>query len=100
MDQQLQCVFVASGEMHAQQIRAFLESAGIAVAERGEALRNTHGLTVDGLGAVQICVAEMDASRARSLLGDAEAGTLRLADDADVGATSTDEVDRDDPAGH
>ena len=84
MDEQLQCVFVASGEMHAQQIRAFLESAGIAVAERGEALRKTHGLTIDGLGAVEICVTEADASQARSLLEAAEAGSLRLADDADV----------------
>ena len=92
MDPQLQCVFVASGEMHAQQIRAFLESAGIPVVERGEALRNTHGLTVDGLGAVEICVAEVDAIRARSLLGEAEAGTLRLPDDADVDETATDDA--------
>jgi hypothetical protein len=91
MDQPLQCVFIASGEMHAQQIRAFLESAGIPVAERGEALRNTHGLTIDGLGAVEICVSEEDASRARTLLDAAEAGTLRLADDADVDATVTDD---------
>jgi Putative prokaryotic signal transducing protein len=92
MDQQLQCVFIASGEMHAQQIRAFLESAGIPVVERGEALRNTHGLTVDGLGAVEICVTEDDAGRARSLLGEAEAGTFRLADDADVDATAADDT--------
>ena len=84
MDQPLQCVFVASGEMQAKQIRAFLESAGIPIAERGEALRHTHGLTVDGLGAVEIYVANDDVDRARSLLDAAEAGTLRLADDADV----------------
>ena len=51
MDQQTQCVFMASGEIHAQQVRAFLEAAGIATFERGEALRHTHGLTLDGLGA-------------------------------------------------
>ena len=92
MDQQLQCVFVASGEMHAQHVRAFLESAGIPVAERGEALRNTHGLTIDGLGAVEIHVANADVDRARSLLDAAEAGTLRLADDADVDTTTTDDA--------
>ena len=50
------CVFVASGQMQADQVRAFLEAAGISTAVRGEALRNTHGLTLDGLGAVEIIV--------------------------------------------
>ena len=83
MDRQLQCVFVANGEIHAQQVRAFLEAAGIPVAERGESLRHTHGLTIDGLGAVEICVAEGDIGRARSLLDSAEAGAFRLSDDAE-----------------
>jgi hypothetical protein len=91
MDQPLRCVFVASGEIHAQQVRTFLEAAGIPAAERGEALRHTHGLTVDGLGAVEVCVAEGDVSRARSLLDSAEAGTFRLADDA--GDLPTDDGD-------
>ena len=79
---ELRCVFVASGEIHAQQVRAFLEASGIETIERGEALRNTHGLTIDGIGAVEILVAEADAERARALLDAAEAGTFRLADDA------------------
>jgi len=78
MDQQLRRVFVASGEMHAQQVRAFLEASGIEAIERGESLRNTHGLTVDGIGAVEILVAAADADRARSLLDAAEAGAFRL----------------------
>ena len=82
MDQQLRCVFVANGEIHAVQVRTFLEAAGIPAAERGESLRHTHGLTIDGLGAVEICVAEADVPRARSLLDSAEAGTFRLDDDA------------------
>ena|SRR5882672_2283083 len=89
MDQRLQRAFVANGQIHAQQIRAFLEAAGIAVVERGESLRNTHGLTLDGLGAVEILVAEDDLGRARSLLDAAEAGTFRLSEDADN--TSTDD---------
>jgi len=80
MDPNLRCVHVASGEIQAQQIRAFLESAGISAIERGEALRNTHGLTIDGLGAVDILVAERDADRARSLLEAADAGAFRLPD--------------------
>ena len=82
MNQQRQCVFVASGEIHAQQIRSFLEAAGIPTSARGEALRNTHGLTLDGLGAVEISVAEPDADRARALLKSADAGEFRLPDDA------------------
>jgi hypothetical protein len=85
MTEQLRCVFVASGEMQAQQVRSFLEASGIETIERGEALRNTHGLTIDGIGAVQILVAEADAERARSLLDAADAGAFRLGDDvADV----------------
>lgn len=83
MDPQLQCVFVANGEMHAQQVRTFLEAAGIATVERGESLRNTHGLTLDGLGAVEVLVADADAGRARSLLDSAEAGTFRLAENVE-----------------
>jgi hypothetical protein len=82
MNQQLLCVFVANGEIHAQQVRAFLESAGIPTSVRGEALRNTHGLTLDGLGGVEINVADADADRARALLESADAGLFRLSDDA------------------
>ena len=88
MDTELRSVFVASGELEAQQVRAFLEAAGIVTVERGEALRKTHGLTVDGLGAVDILVSEADAAHARELLDSAEAGAFRLGDGAD---TSSDE---------
>jgi hypothetical protein len=83
MNQELQCVFTASGEMHAQQIRAFLEAAGIATAVRGESLRHTHGLTLDGLGAVKILVRDTDVEQARALLESAEAGGFRLGDETD-----------------
>ncbi len=81
MNQEWQCVFVANGELHAQQVRAFLEAAGISTAVQGESLRFTHALTLDGLGAVQIVVANEDANRARTLLDSAEAGEFRLPDD-------------------
>jgi hypothetical protein len=80
MDEQLRCVFVANGEIHAQQIRGFLEAAGIPAAERGESLRHTHGLTTQGLGDVGIYVSEADLSRARELLDSAEAGAFRVGD--------------------
>ena len=88
MDQALRCVFVANGEMQAQQVRAFLEAADIPVAERGESLRNTHGFMLDGLGAVEIHVREADAERARSLLDSAEAGAFRLPDDGEEPSSS------------
>ncbi len=83
MDQQPQCVFIANGEVQAQQVRAFLEAAGIATAVRGESLRVTHGLTLDGLGAVEILVSDADVEQARTLLDSAEAGQLRLGDDGE-----------------
>ena len=83
MDQP-QCVFVASGELQAQQVRAFLEASGITTVTRGESLRHTHGLTLDGLGRVEILVAETNAEQARALLASAERGQLRLDDDADI----------------
>ena len=82
-----QRVYTASGEIQAQQVRAFLEAAGISSELRGESLRNTHGLTVDGLGMVEIVVSYADAERARELLASADGGEFRLSDDADVGTS-------------
>ena len=80
-------VFTTNGEIQAQQVRAFLEAAGIASEFRGESLRNTHGLTLDGLGRVEILVAKVDEDRARRLLASAEGGEFRLDDDAQVGSS-------------
>jgi len=79
-------IVTADGEIQAQQIRAFLEAHGITCAFRGESLRLTHGFTVDGLGKVDIFVPDEDVERARGLLAEADAGTLRLGDDADIEA--------------
>jgi 2-iminoacetate synthase ThiH len=78
MNHELRSVFVANGEIHAQQVRAFLEAAGIHTSERGEALRHTHGLTLNGLGTVEIMVDENDEARARMLLASADAGAFRI----------------------
>jgi hypothetical protein len=82
-----QCVFTANGELQAHQVRAFLEAAGISSALRGESLRKTHGLTLDGLGMVEVVVSGVDVDRARALLASAEAGEWRLDDDVDVGSS-------------
>lgn len=77
-------VFTASGELQAQQIQGFLAAAGIASELRGESLRKTHGLTIDGLGMVHVVVSGDDEEQARALLATAEQGTFRLDDDAEV----------------
>ncbi|CAN5794248.1 hypothetical protein BH24ACI4_BH24ACI4_33280 [soil metagenome] len=74
-------IFTAGGEIQAQQVRAFLEAAGIRSALRGESVRNTHGLTLNGLGTVEIVVSDSDEERARALLASVEAGEFRLEDD-------------------
>jgi len=79
------CVHVAAGEFAAQQIRAFLESHEIPCEFQGEALRNTHGFTLDGLGEVRICVGPDYMERARELLERVKAGELSLDDSTDTG---------------
>jgi hypothetical protein len=71
-------VYTASGEIDAQQVRAFLEANGIPSSFEGESLRKTHGLTLDGLGQVEIHVPLAYVDRARELLALAESGELRL----------------------
>ncbi len=78
------CVFTASGEIQAQQIQGFLAAAGISSELRGESLRKTHGLTIDGLGMVEVVVSSEDEEQARALLASAEHGAFRLDDDAKV----------------
>ncbi|HET9467888.1 MAG TPA: DUF2007 domain-containing protein [Vicinamibacterales bacterium] len=77
-------VFTASGEIEAQQIQSFLEAEGIPSELRGESLRKTHGLTIDGLGRVEVVVSRDDEQRARELLASAERGLFRLDEDAEV----------------
>jgi hypothetical protein len=72
------CVYTAEGEVEAQQIRAFLEANDIPCAFQGEALRKTHGLTLDGLGEVEIHVPRDYVEQAKELLAKADAGELRL----------------------
>ena len=81
------CVKVVEGEIEAQQVRSFLESNGIPCAFHGESLRKTHGLTLDGLGQVDIHVPEEFVEQAKELLAKADAGELSL-EAEDEGTTS------------
>lgn len=84
MNEQMRCVFVANGQIQAHQVRAFLEASGVASILRGESLSKTHGLTLNGLGRVEVLVAETEEERAQALLASAESGEFQLTDDADV----------------
>ena len=80
------CVREVNGDIEAQQIKAFLAAHEIPCEFRGEALRMTHGFTLDGLGVVRICVPESMVDQAKALLAQADAGELSLPDHADIDA--------------
>ena len=66
-------VWRAADETEAQIIRGALEAAGIPCSLRGESLRLTHGITVDGLAEVSILVRPEHADEARSVIAQADA---------------------------
>ena len=74
-------IFTAQGELEETQVRSFLAAHGIPSTVRGEALRKTHALTLDGLGQVEILVAPEHADEARRLLAGVQRGEFILADD-------------------
>jgi hypothetical protein len=74
-------VHTAQGELEETQVRSFLTAHGIPTSTRGEALRKTHALTLDGLGQVEILVAPEHAADARALLEAAEKGDLTLSEE-------------------
>ncbi len=80
MNEDLVVVYTAQGEFDETQVRSFLAAHDIPTSTRGEALRHTHGLTLDGLGAVEIMVAAEHEATARRLLDQAERGELTLDD--------------------
>ena len=76
-------VTTVQGQFAEAQLRAFLEANGIPTEVRGETLRSTHGISIDGLGAVEILVPAAQADDARELLARAENGELRIADSSE-----------------
>jgi Putative prokaryotic signal transducing protein len=68
-------VYVSQGMLPAQVVRGKLESAGIPVLLKYEAIGQIIGLTVDGLGRVEVQVPEDCAADAEYLLQEEEAGS-------------------------
>lgn len=83
------CVFVASGEIQARQVVSFLEGSGIPASTRSESLQHLYGLSVDGLGRVEVLVPAADEPAARELLDSAEAGEFRIDDAGESGSDDT-----------
>jgi hypothetical protein len=81
MDNSHVVVCTVQGELEAQQLVSFLDAYGIPAQLRGEALRKTHGLLLDGLGQVEVLVPAGDINRTRALLDQAQRGELALSDD-------------------
>jgi hypothetical protein len=67
-------VSTVQGQFAEQQVRAFLEAHGIDTHVKGETLRTTHGIFIDGLGAVDILVPADVVDVARELLARADRG--------------------------
>ncbi len=87
MEKDENCVHKANGDIEAQQVKAFLAAHGVPCEFRGEALRMTHGFTLDGLGVVRICVPEPMVEKAKELLARAESGEWSIPDQAEMDPT-------------
>jgi Putative prokaryotic signal transducing protein len=79
----LVAVSTVQGQFAEEQVRAFLEANGIPTEVRGETLRTTYGISVDGIGRVEILVPGDRADEARDLLKQADTGALSLVADED-----------------
>ena len=73
------------GPIEEAQLRSFLEAHGVRVRVRGEALRFTHGIAVDGIGAAVIEVPATQVEQAKDLIARVEAGELALEEGFDGG---------------
>ena len=73
-------ISIVQGQFVEAQIKAFLEAHGIPCQLRGEALRVTHAISVDGIGAAEVLVPADRAEEARDLLARADRGELAIGD--------------------
>ena len=71
-------ISTVQGQFVEAQIKAFLEAHDIPCQLRGETLRITHAISVDGIGAAEVLVPADLADQARTLLAQAERGELAI----------------------
>jgi len=67
---ELTTVYIASGQIEAEIVKGRLESEGIPAILRYEAAGLIYGLTIDGLGQVEVQVTSSLAQHAREILAD------------------------------
>ncbi len=80
-------ISTVQGQFVEAQLKAFLEAHDIPCQLRGESLRVTHAISIDGIGAAEVLVPAALADTARALLAQAERGELAIDDTDDPGGT-------------
>jgi hypothetical protein len=68
----LATVYIAAGQPEAEIVKGRLENEGIPAVLRYESLGTIYGITVDGLGQVEIQVPASFVEEARQILGESE----------------------------
>jgi hypothetical protein len=68
MSDDLVVVYISQGPLGAEVARSKLEAEGLPVMLRYQAVGRALGLTVDGLGRVEVCVRPADEPAARAIL--------------------------------
>ena len=81
-------ISTVQGQFVEAQIKAFLEAHDIPCQLRGETLRVTHAISIDGIGAAEVLVPAALADKARDLLAQADRGELAIDDSTDPGDAS------------
>ena len=77
-------VSIVQGQFIEAQLKSFLEAHDIPCQLRGESLRVTHAISIDGIGAAEVLVPAALADTARALLAEAERGELTIDDTTDT----------------
>ena len=77
-------VSTVQGQFIEAQLKSFLEAHDIPCQLRGESLRVTHAISIDGIGAADVLVPAALADKARALLAEAERGELTIDDTTDT----------------
>jgi hypothetical protein len=77
-------VSTVQGQFVEAQIKAFLDGHDIPCLLRGESVRVTYGISVDGIGAAEVLVRASQADAARELLARAERGELAIPAEDDI----------------